>query len=47
MTENRFDFYEYEKKNCPACNGTGVQYSHIDGLKHRCPMCNGKGKVAK
>lgn len=37
----------YETKQCPACMGTGVQYSDIDGLKHRCPCCNGTGEVKR
>ena len=29
---------------CKACNGSGIQYSHIQGLRVTCPVCNGTGK---
>jgi DnaJ-class molecular chaperone len=29
---------------CPACNGSGVQYSHTQGLRVTCPVCNGTGR---
>lgn len=36
--------YWKEKKVCPACNGTGIQYSDKEGLRVTCPVCLGSGK---
>lgn len=30
-------------ESCPGCEGTGLQLSYKDGLKHRCPACGGTG----
>jgi len=32
------------KETCKCCDGTGVQYDNVTGLKVKCPCCGGTGK---
>jgi DnaJ-class molecular chaperone len=45
--EEKMSYTSGEEENCPACFGTGIQYSNKEGLRVSCPVCAGSGKRRK